>query len=270
MISQLQPHHYNRIQSLCKGFDYQLIITAVIELTSPGHVLVDNPDHPSSCFISTAEGCFLIGNPTNRAFNTELGKIIQKTVTSTKAVPENEKEFILNVFPEAWTRQFSTLFPKQTPLLIPRHYYTCTHLIWKRPVPTPYTIAPITQSLLTNPNVSIPKHITSWITSNWGSQDAFLKHGFGFTSMHYNQLVSWSLTDCVSGTRCEIGIQTQPKYRRQGLATTTAAATVNHALQHGYHNIGWHSSQDNIGSIKVAENIGFKKTTDYTWYLFNF
>jgi RimJ/RimL family protein N-acetyltransferase len=137
-------------------------------------------------------------------------------------------------------------------------------------VSNPFAILPIDPPLLANTDLSIPDHIPAWITSNWGSTEAFMKHGFGFTVMHQNHLVSWSLADCISGNRCEIGIHTLPEYRRQGLATHTAAATVDYALQHGFTHIGWHTSEDNIGSIKVAEKVGFTRSTDYTWYLFKF
>jgi GNAT superfamily N-acetyltransferase len=270
LITLLPATHYPRIQSLCQGFDFQLIVTGVIEHTSPGRVLVDNPDHPTSCFLSTAEGCFLAGNPNNNVFNIELGKYIHERMSAAKTDPADELELIFNVSPTEWTTQFATIFPAKTPTLIPRRYYTCTQLQWKQPVPNTFTIKHITPSLLANPNISIPDHIPSWITSNWGSQEAFMEHGFGFTMLHQNQLVSWSLADCVSGNRCEIGIQTLPEYRRQGLATHTAAASVDYALQHGFTQIGWHTSEDNIGSIKVAEKVGFQRSTEYTWYLFRF
>jgi GNAT superfamily N-acetyltransferase len=266
----LPKEHYNRIQTLCRGLDYQLIITAVIKNTSPGRILVDNPDQPRSCFLSTAEGCFLGGDPNNHTFNIELGKYIHERITAEKTGPTDERELILSIFPTEWRQQFSTIFPAKTPIQIPRRYYTCTQLKWNQPVPNNFTILRIDQTLLTNPNISIPDHIPSWITSNWGSKEAFMEHGFGFTMMHQNQLVSWSLADCVSGKRCEIGIQTLPEYRRQGLATLTAAAIVNYALQHGLTQIGWHTSEDNSGSIKVAEKVGFIRSTDYTWYLFKF
>lgn len=270
MLTPLNPEHYDHIRSLCQGFDYQLIITALIEHTSPGHILVDDSDHPTCCFLSTAEGCFLAGNPNNDTFNAALSNYLQEKMRLAKTGTIDEIELILSVHPKTWTKQFAIIFPTQTPIQIPRRYYICTQLKWKDSVPPPYTITQISQSLLTSSDVSIPDHIRSWISSNWGSQDAFLKRGFGFATVHQQKLVSWSLADCVSGTRAEIGIRTHPEYRQQGLATSTAAEAINYALQHGFQHIGWHTSQDNIGSIRVAEKVGFEKTTDYIWYLFRF
>ncbi len=270
LIYQLAREHYERIQSLCQGLEYQLIITAVIENTSPGRVLVDHPDHPTSCFLSTAEGCFLAGDPHNTRFNIELGIYLKEKMTSTETEADDDKILIISCFPNDWAQKFSTLVPTKSPVLIPRRYYTCTKLKWQAPVPIPFTLQQINAELLARHDLVIPDHLTSWIQSNWGSQDAFLKRGFGFAMLQRNHVVSWSITDCVSRSRCEIGIRTGPEYQRQGLATLTAAATVDYGLHHGFDQIGWHTSEDNIGSIKVAEKVGFERSKDYIWYLFNF
>jgi len=79
--------------------------------------------------------------------------------------------------------------------------------------------------------------------------------------------VSWSLADCRSGDACEIGIHTAEPYRRRGLATLTAAATVEYALSNGFSTVGWQCSEDNLGSIGTAEKVGFERERDYTmWY----
>ena len=88
--------------------------------------------------------------------------------------------------------------------------------------------------------------------------------------MHEQQVVSWSIADCVSGERCEIGIHTLPEYRRQGLATITAAAAVDFAFSHGFKVVGWHCDDDNVGSWKTAEKVGFFKERDYVFYLHAF
>jgi tetratricopeptide (TPR) repeat protein len=114
--------------------------------------------------------------------------------------------------------------------------------------------------------MEIPEHVTSWMTTNWGSTPAFMKHGFGFCTLHDKRIISWSLADCVSGSACEIGIHTHEDYRRQGLATLTAAATVDHALLSGFRYVGWHCDEYNVGSIGVAEKVGFELERKYIQY----
>jgi hypothetical protein len=79
-------------------------------------------------------------------------------------------------------------------------------------------------------------------------------------------MVSWCITDCVSGNQCEVGIHTAEKFRKRGLATITVAATVDYCLSNGFTSVGWHCGDDNIGSWKTAEKVGFEKTKDYVHY----
>jgi RimJ/RimL family protein N-acetyltransferase len=81
-----------------------------------------------------------------------------------------------------------------------------------------------------------------------------------------DEVVSWSLSDCVSGDRCESGIRTAPAHRGRGLATVTAAAAVDHALSTGFARVGWHCPDDNLGSIRTAEKVGFHRERDYCAY----
>jgi len=109
------------------------------------------------------------------------------------------------------------------------------------------------------------------MVNNWGTTADFLQRRFGFATFHEDaddavRVVSWSLVDCRSGDACKIGIHTAEPYRRRGLATLTAAATVEHALSSGFSTIGWQCSEDNLGSIGTAEKVGFERERDYAMY----
>jgi RimJ/RimL family protein N-acetyltransferase len=83
--------------------------------------------------------------------------------------------------------------------------------------------------------------------------------------LHGDQVVSWSVADCVSGGACEIGIHTRKDYRRRGLGTLTAAAAVDLGLSN-YRFVGWHCDEQNIPSIRVAEKVGFDLERRYIQY----
>ena len=99
--------------------------------------------------------------------------------------------------------------------------------------------------------------VTDWVATNWNNEAEFLALGFGFCLVYEGAVVSLSVADCASGTQSEVGIRTVPEYRRRGYGTLTAAAAVEHALGGKYHQVGWHCSEDNLGSIGVAEKVGF-------------
>jgi RimJ/RimL family protein N-acetyltransferase len=130
-------------------------------------------------------------------------------------------------------------------------------------VPREFQVKRIDEELLKTPELEIPEHVTDWMETNWGSIDAFMKSGFGFCTLHGKKVVSWSVADCASGDACEIGIHTLEDCRRKGLATFTAAATVNFALSSGFRSVGWHCDEYNLPSIKTAEKVGFELERKY-------
>jgi RimJ/RimL family protein N-acetyltransferase len=70
----------------------------------------------------------------------------------------------------------------------------------------------------------------------------------------------------VSGEGCEIGIRTAPDHRRRGLGGAAAAAAVDDALAHGFAMVGWHCPEENVGSIRTAEKVGFRLEREYAAY----
>ena len=137
---------------------------------------------------------------------------------------------------------------------------------WRANVPDGFTVQIVDEALLNRPGLKLPEHIPSWIQNNWGSTAAFFEKGFGTVTLHGDEVVSWSIADCASGSGGEIGIRTDPAYRKRGLAAITTAAAVEHALSHGLSPVGWHCNEDNIGSIKTAEKVGFELERCYTMY----
>jgi RimJ/RimL family protein N-acetyltransferase len=137
-------------------------------------------------------------------------------------------------------------------------------------LPKGFEVHCLDEALLNRPGLTIPDHIQGWMDGNWGSTAAFLAKGFGFVTLYAKavalQVVSWSLADCRSGDACEIGIRTVKEHRRRGLAAITAAATVEYALSHDFSRVGWHCSEDNLGSIGTAEKVGFERERNYSLY----
>lgn len=62
-----------------------------------------------------------------------------------------------------------------------------------------------------------------------------------------------------TGNRCELGIETAVPFRRRGLATLLATATIRHALAQGVADIGWVCWADNRPSVATALKLGFQQ-----------
>ncbi|MBC8230043.1 GNAT family N-acetyltransferase [bacterium] len=268
MIYKLIKSDYEKARSIFKGLEYNLIISAVIDATSPGRIYVDDISHPKTAFLCSVEGCYLAGYEDNDEFNAALGKLVTEIILTRDNVEEDEDGIFIDFHPDNWETKLGDIFTIRAPLKNRRRRYTCRKLKvnWKNQIPDGYSIHRIDGKLLERPGLKIPSHVTYWMKTNWGSIEYFMQKGFGFCMLHGNKMVSWCIADCVSGNQCEVGIHTAEEYRKRGLATLTVAATVDYCLSYGFISVGWHCDEDNIGSWKTAEKVGFEKTRDYVFH----
>ncbi len=268
---ELDRADYGKVRRLFSPLVYHLTSAAVLDGNSPGKVFVDNSAAPRTAFMLSPEGCYLAGDPDNDAFNRALNDAIY-----TGEVLEAGVEAVFFVcHPESWAQQLAVVLAPRQPIEMPRRHYVCRGLKidWRASVPDGFAVRRINSQLLNDAGLNIPAHVQSWMQNNWSSPAEFLEKGFGFVGlvidahpMCGDEVVSWSLADCVSGDACEIGIHTARAFRRRGLATITAAAAVDYALSHGFSVVGWQCPEDNLGSIGTAEKVGFERERDYAMY----
>jgi RimJ/RimL family protein N-acetyltransferase len=269
MIYQLAKSEFENVQNLFKELDFNLIIKAVIEKTSPGRIYVDNVINPRTAFLCSAEGYYLTGNWNNRGFNNSLNEMIVEKIFAGDTVRKDESEISLCFHPDIWKEKLYTVFQGRIPIKTIRRHYLCTKLEvadWKDQIPNGFSVHRVDEQILSRSDLEIPNHLTNWLEINWGSTSKYLESGFGFCMLHDKRIVSWSIADCTSGDACEIGIHTSSDYRRRGLATLTAAAAVEYYLSHGFNVVGWHCDETNLGSRGVAEKVGFELERKYTQY----
>jgi RimJ/RimL family protein N-acetyltransferase len=265
-LHELNRPDYDRVRDMYEPLRFHLSSIAVLDGVNPGKVFVDDPAEPQSSYMYSPEACYLTGNPHNDAFN----RAVNAALFSRTAMGSGDEapSFVLST--EAWADQLATICAPRTPFIQPRRHYVCRRvaLDWRAALPDGYTVQMIDDALLNEPGLMLPDHIPGWIQRNWGSTVRFLAKGFGVVTRNDKEIVSWSLTDCVSGTGCEIGIRTAPDYRRRGLAAITAAAAVDYALSHGLSEVGWQCPEDNRGSFRTAEKVGFQLERRYADYYF--
>ena len=267
MIHELNKPDYEKVRPLFHPLAWHLTSAAVLDGNNPGRVFVDDPANPQTAFMFSPEGCYLAGNPGNDAFNRALNHALYAGEVFGEKV--NALSFVYH--PESWEARLAALLDPRPPIAMPRRHYVCREVKydWRANLPDGFAVHRITGALLNQAGLKIPAHVPSWMENNWGSTAGFLERGFGFATIHDDQVVSWSLADCVSGDACEIGIRTAEAFRRRGLATITVAAAVEYALSNGFavaEAVGWHCPEDNLGSIGTAEKVGFEKERDYTMY----
>ncbi|WP_460523347.1 GNAT family N-acetyltransferase [Flindersiella endophytica] len=229
----------------------------------PGAVFVDDGGRPGAVFLHSPEGNFVGGDPANARFVADLRRHLAATF-----VPERDGDLVLSFDHDGWLSVAPELLPGLVGILVRRRYYVHRGgRVRPRPdLPPGYRIAPIDSGLLRQQFV--PGHVRGWIESNWGGEPAFLAGGFGVAALQGEVVAGWSLADCVVADRAEIGIHTAEDHRRRGLAAQVAAAAVAAAYDRGLTQVGWHCNDDNVGSYRTAESVGFTLRRRYVSFAY--
>ncbi len=269
MIHELDEPRYPAVRALFAALAvYNVSIPALLDGINPGTIYVDDPVNPRTALMHSVEGSFLVGDAANGSFIEAVNTDLRENHYNDAVTVAGDFMFV-GVHPETWIAEIPHLFHPRMVFSQARRHYVCTALAydqWREHVPAGFAVRRINDDLLDTAGLDVPDHIHDWISHNWGTRENYRAHGFGFCVVNENQVVSWSVADCASGTRCEIGIQTRPDYRRRGLAAITTAACVEYALSNAFTEVGWHCNDDNAGSWKTAEKVGFVKERDYTLY----
>lgn len=234
---------------------FNLSVEAVLAGTAPGQIYVDQIDNPRVALAFTPEGEYLAGDVGHEAAYEGL-----KETISPRAY--------LVFYPESWETKLDRIWVNQA-----AHRHARQHLRfeqaripnWQQLIPAGFQLVQVDRAFLARTNLKNHDTVVDRL-GGWHSVDYFLQHGFGFCMVEGDTVASCCFADCVVGNQCEIGIATDMKYRRRGLAALVVAATVDYCLANGLTQIGWHCLQSNVGSRAVAEKVGFVLTQEYSAY----
>ena len=98
---------------------------------------------------------------------------------------------------------------------------------------------------------------SSWIHHTWGGPDNLARSGYAWGAFFEDKLVSVSCTFFLGNKFEDIGVITESGYQRRGLSQACVSGLCRDILNRG-RKPSWTTAPDNIGSIKVAQNTGFR------------
>ncbi len=124
---------------------------------------------------------------------------------------------------------------------------------------------PIDADILEEGRFENNHYVKSEIEWMWPSLERFLEKGFGTAAVIDARIICWCTAEYVSKSKCGIGIEVIDEFQNKGIATATAAHFLEHCLNQ---NIvaHWECDKDNIGSVRVAEKVGFEKTEETVFW----
>lgn len=256
MIYKLDSKEYDRVQELIKSHLPELSVYSVIDGSMPGEIYVNDQEKPRSALIETPECNMLVGDATNSDFNAEVKKILDFWDQVTFDSEEWEKHI-----PEFHQNRFLRKYKRRDYALKELKYSD-----YQAKVPQGYQLGKIDPAQVSESQLENASDVLDWVANNWGSFENFNQNGAGFLIRNEDTIVSWSIADCISGKKMAIGVHTDDNYRRKGLGAIVVAAMVDYCLSNGIEEINWSCVDTNIGSIRIAEKVGFSKVQDYFSY----
>jgi GNAT superfamily N-acetyltransferase len=265
---QLKRDECGAVRDIVGDVSQTLLVRTVYEGTSPGTIWVDDVANPRTALVRTPEGHELVGEAPEGAAAEGIRALVLEQM-----IPEGRERgwafFGMGYPGEAWREFLSELFQGEDPVWDYSHYLRLgkPRVDWRERLPEGFEVRRVDAALLGQDELGNILEVRGWAEGNFGTREAFLERGFGFCVVEGETIASWCLSDCVSGPRCEIGIQTDERYRRRGLATCAVAAAVEHCLDRGLTEIGWHCGSANTPSLAVAQGVGFEKVGESQYVL---
>jgi RimJ/RimL family protein N-acetyltransferase len=270
MLHEITKENYAKVRPLFKGLSFQPFCTAVLAGIQPGRVFADDPEQPQAAFVNMKKvWCFLAGDPNNKAFNQALNEAILER----RAIDQDTPAMLFTCHPGDWGGQLVTVSAPHQPMPFRRRRYACRRLTydWQAHIPQGFSVHHLDEGLLNRPGLKVPEEVTK-IVEEWHAITDARFNDFGFVAIHdaSAEIASWATVDCIIDGVGDAGLFTVEGYRQRGLATVTTAAAVDHGLSNGLSAVRWTCTEDNAGSIRTAEKLGFERGDDYTMYYFAF
>ncbi|QSX07000.1 GNAT family N-acetyltransferase [Sedimentibacter sp. zth1] len=104
---------------------------------------------------------------------------------------------------------------------------------------------------------------TKDFTEQYESVEDFLNRGFGYCIMHGEKVICCATSYSIYDGGIEIEIDTDPEYRKKGLATIASAALIIDCLDRGIYP-SWDAA--NLNSVGLAKKLGYVMDKPYDTY----
>lgn len=259
-MDKLAPYEHYLAHSVVDRFEHALLVQGVVDGTLPGWLAVDSREEPRALLASIPGAHYLLGDPGNLAWNAAVSDMVVGEI-----LPRGKQAgwAVLNLHyaPDVWEDLLDSIFAEAVVVKNHQRFFRFRQrrVDWRVCLPARFSLRQLDAELFgqhLGPNL---ERIRESLEEDYGSLVRFLEYGFGFCLLDGDEIASWCTTDCISGQRCELGVYTDRRYRRRGLATAVVAATVDHCLANDLPEIGWHCWSQNLASAAVARRVGFEE-----------
>ncbi|WP_325175841.1 GNAT family N-acetyltransferase [Paenibacillus profundus] len=260
---ELTSENFYKAAGLFEALQQHLSIKGVITGAVPGRVFLSNDC--VTAVLTSPQGIFLGGSPESNLFFEEANKLLKEELLP-KLASDGELDYVL-FYPldTKWEDALEVVMKDILPMRSGR--MTFTHDLSSIDAPFEDGIVPVNSNLLKRQDLVGLDDVIQEILEGWPSLEVYEDKGFGCVAIQDTDegptIISWCLTDWVVENECELGIQTDERYRGNGWARKAALGALSLAKQRGITRVGWQCWSNNIGSQRTALSVGFKLLADF-------
>ena len=263
LIFELEKDQYHIVRGLITDVDIQINCLGVVNQDIEGRIWVDNAEEPKTAMlVDNIWVIYLLGSPSNEAFNREAGEIIRKIIFPLKKTDVDvDREWVLDYYDDSWISKVESEMKLVNWFHIDIWHYKLgelKHTEWREQIPEGYTLEKVDEDFLSKTYLKNHDRVINWIAKRWRSPADFLKRGFCFYLLKDNEIVSRARSDWSTENYILMHIITDEAHRKQGHATTLTAAAAEYCKKEN-RDLRWFCDAQNIASWKTAEKIGFQK-----------
>ena len=268
MLHLMKQDEYPAVLPIFEGLEHHLAIRAIIGGISPGRVYADDCVQPRTALIwNESHRFFLAGQPNDQDSFRSISSLITNEITPL-AIRRRINVFVLYFSSDLSRDRIEAMLEDVSPSARLRSFY-----VFRKPrvnrsqkIPRGFPLKKVDRRLFARDDLKNIEKVEDEIRLQWRSVDSFLGDGFGFCLLRGTRVVGWCLSEYNNAGNCEIGVETSERYRRQGFATVTASALLDHCISKSVEP-RWHCWTNNLPSTRLAEKLGFQKKADYLVYL---
>jgi RimJ/RimL family protein N-acetyltransferase len=270
MMEEISKHRIEEYVKYFPGSQPSMVLASVVEGNTDAHLwYTSQPDNNVVCLLwDKGNNVFYVsGQLVLPETIKDLASLIN-TYVKEKAIKERLSYFYVKTLSSALENSITDIFQN-----IPLHktnklFYTFQAKRVKS-IPNPrlegiqYHL--IDANFLKEGQFENNHYVKSEVEWMWPSLERFGENGFGVAAVSDASIICWCTAEYVSKGKCGVGIETMEDFQNKGIATATAAHFLEYCLNQ---NIiaHWECDKDNLGSVRVAEKVGFEKTEETVFW----
>ena len=268
MIEELNFSEFGKVKNIFVDNNQHLPVFSIINGNHPGRIFVDNKSNPETA-IAWAIGrwAYIDGKGNNSDFNQSLQKFISDTV-----IPDSKNKLKMDWFElyACGASKWEKIIDKAVKEFDSSKHFESVY-IWDRKKYSDFRLNYKFPSNVSVEKTDVPLLTNKARASSLVSKEFKNKTTFGFKVMlRDEELVLCRSTGFEVGNIFMIDIITHDaNHRRKGYATAASVAFLDYSLKNNLVPL-WETTEDNIGSQRLAKRLGFVKDQKYPVYAIEF